>query len=107
MFTHGGLFRTAGVAQKFLAGALATPVSIAESASEGRALRIAVLASCLSATASGSELDLNNYLSANESSATQCLKPPTRMLPTLLDFAAHLVNYREGLAAQRSAIDVL
>ena len=48
MFAHGGMFRTAGVAQRFLAGALDAPVAVGETASEGGAWGIAVLASYLS-----------------------------------------------------------
>ena len=48
MFAHGGIFRTAGVAQRFLAGALDAPVAVGETASEGGAWGIAVLASYLS-----------------------------------------------------------
>ncbi|MCL9794788.1 FGGY-family carbohydrate kinase, partial [Frankia sp. AgKG'84/4] len=44
MFAHGGLFRTAGVAQRFLAAALRTPVSVGDTASEGGAWGIALLA---------------------------------------------------------------
>ena len=47
MFAHGGMFRTAGVAQRFLAGALGAPVAVGETASEGGAWGIAVLASYL------------------------------------------------------------
>ncbi|HSO01629.1 MAG TPA: FGGY-family carbohydrate kinase, partial [Gaiellaceae bacterium] len=45
MQAHGGLFRTAGVAQRLLAAALDAPVGVATSASEGGAWGIAVLAS--------------------------------------------------------------
>ncbi len=44
MFAHGGLFRTAGVAQRFLAAALRTPVTVGHTASEGGAWGIALLA---------------------------------------------------------------
>ncbi len=47
MFAHGGMFRTAGVAQRFLAGALDAPVAVGETASEGGAWGIAVLAAYL------------------------------------------------------------
>ena len=59
MFAHGGIFRTAGVAQRFLAGALDAPVAVGETASEGGAWGIAVLASYLS---SADEVDLGTYL---------------------------------------------
>ncbi len=48
MFAHGGIFRTAGVAQRFLAGALGAPVAVGETASEGGAWGIAVLAAYVS-----------------------------------------------------------
>jgi sugar (pentulose or hexulose) kinase len=44
MFAHGGLFTTKGVAQRFLAGALNTPVSVGDVAAEGGAWGMAVLA---------------------------------------------------------------
>ena len=37
MFAHGGLFKTKGVAQNFLAAAINTPVSVGEVAAEGGA----------------------------------------------------------------------
>ena len=59
MFAHGGMFRTAGVAQRFLAGALGAPVAVGETASEGGAWGIAVLASYV---AHAYESDLSGYL---------------------------------------------
>ena len=47
MFAHGGLFRTKGVAQRYLAAAIDTPVSVGEIAAEGGAWGIAVLAAFL------------------------------------------------------------
>ena len=44
MFAHGGLFKTKGVAQGFLAAAIDTPVSVGDVAAEGGAWGIAVLA---------------------------------------------------------------
>ena len=44
MFAHGGLFKTKGVAQRFLAAAIDTPVSVGDVAAEGGAWGIAVLA---------------------------------------------------------------
>lgn len=42
---HGGLFKTKGVAQSFMASALNTPISVIETADEGGAWGIALLAS--------------------------------------------------------------
>src|SRR5690606_10367384 len=57
MFAHGGMFRTAGVAQRFLAGALNAPVAVGDTASEGGAWGIAVLAAFL-----GEQKSLSDYL---------------------------------------------
>ncbi len=56
MYAHGGMFRTAGVAQRFLAAALDAPVAVAETASEGGAWGMAVLAAYV-ADDSGRDLD--------------------------------------------------
>ncbi|MDQ2087178.1 FGGY-family carbohydrate kinase [Herbivorax sp. ANBcel31] len=42
---HGGLFKTKGVAQRFMAGALNAPISVIETADEGGAWGISLLAS--------------------------------------------------------------
>jgi len=47
LFAHGGLFATKGVAQKLLAAAIDTPVSVGDSAAEGGAWGIALLAAFL------------------------------------------------------------
>ncbi|MFZ7089013.1 L-ribulose-5-phosphate 4-epimerase [Curtobacterium sp. RRHDQ10] len=47
MLAHGGLFRTAGVAERLLAAALDVPVAVSHTAAEGGAWGIAVLASYL------------------------------------------------------------
>jgi len=60
MFAHGGLFKTAGVAQRFLAAAINTPVSVGQIAAEGGAWGIAVLAAFLVNRTSGQ--DLPEYL---------------------------------------------
>ncbi len=44
MFAHGGLFKTKGVAQRLMAAAIDTPVSVGEVAAEGGAWGIALLA---------------------------------------------------------------
>ena len=60
MYAHGGMFRTAGVAQRFLAGALDAPVAVMETAAEGGAWGMAVLAAY--AGSGGRAHDLDGYL---------------------------------------------
>jgi sugar (pentulose or hexulose) kinase len=106
MFAHGGMFRTQGVAQRFLAGALDAPVSVAETASEGGAWGIAVLASYSSAVAAGSDLDLDGYLRervfGDAEFATAAPDPDD-----VAGFTAYLDRYSAGLAIERTAVDTL
>jgi sugar (pentulose or hexulose) kinase len=104
MLAHGGVFRTAGVAQRFLAGALDAPVSVAETASEGGAWGIAVLAGYLSAAASDRSLD--EYLRGNVfgASAFETADPEP---DDVAGFAAYLERYDAGLAVERLAAETL
>ena len=56
---HGGIFKTEGVAQNFLASAIDTPVAVNAAAGEGGAWGIAVLAAYLE---KASEMSLPEYL---------------------------------------------
>ena len=58
LFAHGGLFKTRGVAQGFLAAAIDTQGSVGEVAAEGGAWGIAVLAR---STPSAAQADLNGF----------------------------------------------
>ncbi|WP_285250996.1 FGGY-family carbohydrate kinase [Pseudarthrobacter sp. fls2-241-R2A-168] len=100
MFAHGGMFRTAGIAQRFLAGALNAPVSVAESASEGGAWGIAVLA----AFATHPSGDLNEFLrnSVFGGAAFETTNPDPA---DVTGFSTYLDRYAVGLAVQRAAVD--
>lgn len=106
MFAHGGLFRTAGVAQRFLAGALNAPVSVAETASEGGAWGIAVLASYTAARSAGSDLDLDGYLRERVFGDAEFDTTPADPLD-VAGFTAYLDRYVAGLAVERTAVDTL
>jgi sugar (pentulose or hexulose) kinase len=103
MFAHGGMFRTAGVAQRFLAGALDAPVAVGETASEGGAWGIAVLASYLSKAA---EQDLGTYLDG-QVFAKADVQTVTPDPADVAGFAAYLDRYRAGLAAEAAAVEAL
>jgi sugar (pentulose or hexulose) kinase len=102
MQAHGGLFRTAGVAQRLLAAALDAPVGVAESASEGGAWGIAVLASF--SAAGGGDLAgyLDNRVFADGGSTVVAPDPAD-----VAGFTAYLSQYEAGLEIQRRAIDAL
>ncbi len=103
MLAHGGMFRTAGVAQRFLAGALGAPVAVADTASEGGAWGIAVLASYLQ---HAERTDLDGFLNDTVFSTTEF----TTAEPDASDvagFAAFLDRYRDGLSVEAAAVDAL
>jgi len=103
MLAHGGLFRTEGVAERFLAGALAAPVAIGETAAEGGAWGIAVLAAY---TATGAKVPLPAYLTDTVFADAEF----RRIEPDESDvqaFALYLERYEEGLALEHIATRTL
>ncbi|WP_125773347.1 xylulokinase [Antribacter gilvus] len=101
MFAHGGLFRTAGVAQRFLAAAIGAPVAVGRTAAEGGAWGVAVLAAYLGAS---DELDLGTYLNDRvfAGAALEVVEPDAA---DVAGFAAYLEQYSAGLAIERAATE--
>jgi sugar (pentulose or hexulose) kinase len=99
MFAHGGLFRTAGIAQRFLAAALGAPVAVGDGASEGGAWGIAVLAAY---TRAGADTTLAGYLDEQvfASASIDVAEPDPA---DVAGFAAYLDRYRAGLAVEAAA----
>lgn len=104
MFAHGGMFRTAGVAQRFLAGALDAPVSVAETASEGGAWGIAVLAGYLAEAERGVRLD--DYL-RRQVFGGFAFETTTPHPGDVAGFGAYIEQYRAGLAIERAAVEAI
>jgi len=102
IYGHGGLFKTKGVGQAVLAAALDTPVSVLETAGEGGAWGIAVLANYM-ATGEG---DLGEYLeqSAFAGKTGQRMEPDARLTA---DFEEFTKRYMAGLAVEKAATEVL
>lgn len=100
---HGGVFRTAGVAQRFLAAAIGAPVAVAATAGEGGAWGMALLAAYLGAR---DEQSLTDYLATRVFAGVDA----TVVAPDPADmsgYAAFLDRYRAGLAIERAAITAL
>ncbi|MCQ6272458.1 FGGY-family carbohydrate kinase [Pseudarthrobacter sp. R1] len=102
MFAHGGMFKTAGVAQRFLAGALNAPVSVADSASEGGAWGIAVLAAFVKDPSDDLDAYLRNSVFGGAAFETTNPDPADAT-----GFTAYLDRYSAGLAIQRAAVNTL
>ena len=103
MFGHGGLFKTKDVGQSFMAAALNSPVSLMETAGEGGAWGIAVLASYM-VTGNGETLTdfLNNKVFAGGDIYT--LEPKKDDVD---GFNAFAEKYKAGLAIERAAVENL
>lgn len=105
IFGHGGLFKTKGVGQGILAAAIDAPVTVMETAGEGGAWGIAVLASYMINKAQGETLDdyLNNKVFAGQKGTTLAPNPKD-----VEGFDAFIRNrYKAGLAVERAAVDSL
>ena len=104
MLGHGGLFLTKGVGQRIMAAAMQTPVFVMETAGEGGAWGIAILASYMQQKAEGETLP--EYLNAKvfhgeEGSVIQ---------PDAADvegFEQFMTDYKKGLAIERAAVEQL
>ena len=103
LFAHGGLFRTAGVAQRLLAAAVGAPVGVARTASEGGPWGMAVLAAYLGSAA---EQDLGTFLTQEifGAAAADVVDPDP---DDVRGYATYLDRYRAGLAVERSAAQAL
>jgi sugar (pentulose or hexulose) kinase len=102
MFAHGGLFKTKGVAQRFLAAAIDTPVSVGEVAAEGGAWGIAVLAAFVTGRTQGQSL--TDYLTTRvfANAALDTVEPEA---PDVAGFNEFTQRYVAGLPVERAAVD--
>ncbi|MBT2503595.1 xylulokinase [Curtobacterium sp. ISL-83] len=98
MTAHGGLFRTPGAPQQLLAAALRVPVALEETAGEGGAWGIAVLAAYLEHT----EHALADFLADTVFGGTagQVAEPQPRDVE---GFTSYLERYRRALPVQATA----
>jgi len=104
IFGHGGLFKTEGVGQSILAGAINTAVSVMETAGEGGAWGIALLASYMINKAEGETLD--DYLLKRVFAGQSC----KTLYPNPDDvegFDQFIERYVAGLPIERAAVDCL
>lgn len=100
MFAHGGLFKTKGVAQRYLAAAIDAPVSVGDIAGEGGAWGIALLAAF---TRDGGGA-LDEYLGARvfAGAALETVQPDP---DDVAGFAAFMERFTAGLPIERVAVE--
>ena len=104
MLGHGGLFKTRGVGQQMMAAALNVPVSVMESAGEGGAWGIALLAAYGQRRKEGETLE--RYLADRVFAQIQgsCVEPK---IGDVQGFDSYMKRYLEGLAIQKAAVEHL
>lgn len=104
MLGHGGFFLTKGVGQRVMAAAMQTPVFVMETAGEGGAWGIALLAAYMIGKAEGQTLPdyLNTVIFHGEEGSV--------MQPDAADvegFETFMKDYKAGLAIERAAVEQL
>jgi len=101
---HGGFFKTKEVGQRMMAAAMNVPVSVMETAGEGGAWGIALLASYMfnKAEKEPFEAYLTNKVFAGENGTTITPDPAD-----VAGFAAFMERYKKGLVIERAAVEGL
>ncbi len=101
---HGGLFKTERVGQSVVAAAMNTPVSVMETAGEGGAWGIALLASYMINKAEGETLA--QYLDSKVFAGNNGVSiAPTQ--ENVDGFNAFIERYKKGFPIERAAIETL
>lgn len=101
---HGGLFKTKGVGQKIMAAAMDTPVAVMETAGEGGAWGIALLASYMKNKAEGETLDAYLEEKVFAGQKGELMEPDEKDVE---GFNAFIERYRAGLSIERAAVEAL
>ena len=99
---HGGFFKTKGVGQRYLAAAFGAPVTVMDTASEGGAWGIALLAAYLAGPAKTMRLEeyLDQEIFCGLSGET--IEPEQEEIE---GFEVFMEHYKAGLAIEKSAIE--
>jgi sugar (pentulose or hexulose) kinase len=102
---HGGLFKTKGVAQSLMAAALKVPVAVMDSAGEGGAWGIALLAAYMLQKLEKKESEsLEAYLAQKvfDKNAGAQVEPK---MEDMRGFAVFMERYQRALAVERCAVE--
>ena len=101
---HGGLFKTPVVGQQLMAAAMNAPVTVMDTASEGGAWGMAVLAAYMEEKAEGETLPdyLSDRIFAGQTGTTIAPKPED-----VAGFDAFIEKYKSTLPAEKAAVEGL
>lgn len=99
---HGGIFKTPKVGQKLLSATINSPVSVMETAGEGGAWGIALLADYIIHAEQSLADYLDNVVFADTDVKT--VEPDTA---DVAGFKVYLEKYKKGLAVERTAVETI
>ena len=101
---HGGLFKTPVVGQQLMAAAFNSPVTVMDTASEGGAWGMAVLAAYMQEKGDGETLPeyLSNRIFAGQTGTTIAPKAED-----VAGFDAYVARYKSTLIAEKAAVEGL
>ncbi len=101
---HGGLFKTKGVGQRYLAAAMNAPVTVMDTASEGGAWGIAILAAYLIDHKDGERLEdyLDQRIFADMAGTTVEPDPAD-----VEGYETFIERYQKGIAIEKAAISAM
>ena len=103
LYGHGGLFKTKGVAQRYLSASVGVPVTVMDTANEGGAWGIALLAAFL---ADGKGSKLEDYL--NERIFSRMSGTTIAATQEEIDgYEVFAERYKKGLDVERAAIKAM
>ncbi len=101
LYGHGGIFKTPGVAQRFLAAAMNTPISVMATAGEGGPWGMAVLAAYLTESAN---MKLEDFLEKEvfKGSDIDTIAPEDN---EVAGFETYIDSFKSVIGAEREAIN--
>ena len=101
---HGGFFKTKEVGQKMMAAAMNVPVTVMETASEGGAWGIALLAAYMAQKSDNEPLEayLSDKVFAGEAGVMIAPNPAD-----VAGFATFMERYKKGLVIEKTAVTAL
>ena len=104
IYGHGGMFKTKGVGQRFMAAAINVPVVVMETAGEGGPWGVALLAGYMVDKADGETLEsyLTNRIFAGK--LGDCIEPKAEDVES---FNAYIQRFKAGLPIERAAVESL
>ncbi len=103
IYAHGGLFKSPITSQRFLASALGVPVALMESAGEGGAWGIALLASYLVRKEDDEALEAYLEKRVFDGKTGSVMNPDAN---DAAGFAAYIEKYKAGLEVEKTAVSI-